>query len=72
MSIPKESKAIASFSLYDALSNRAITNEPPEQAMKNADLQKSKLILVNAIFDNSLEEFSVDLHPEEELAQKMF
>ena len=67
----KESKPIATFSLYDALKNRANMKEPPEHAAKNADLQMPTPIFVNEIFDNSLEEFSVDLHPEEELAKKV-
>ena len=64
-------KPISGFSLYDALKNRANMNKPPEHAVKNADLQMPTPIFVNEIFDNSLEEFSVDLHPEEELAKKV-
>merc|ERR1719350_324646 len=68
VSAPKEPKPTAGFSLYDALRKRANMKEPPEQVVKNADLQRPKQIFVNEVFDNSLEEFSVDLHPEEELA----
>ena len=68
VSAPKEPKTMAGFSLYDALRSRANMKEPPEQVVKNADLQRPKQIFVNEVFDNSLEEFSVDLHPEEELA----
>jgi len=69
VSAPK-SKPIAGFSLYDTLKNRANMNEPPEHVVKNADLQMPTRIFVNEIFDNGFEEFSVDLHPEEELAKK--
>merc|ERR1719435_172334 len=70
VSAPKEPKTIAGFSLYDALRSRANMKEPPEQVVKNADLQRPTPILDNDIFNNSIGDFSVDLHPEEELAKK--
>ena len=72
LSNPKESKPVAAFSLYDALKSHANINEPLEHVVMNAALQRPKQIFVNEIFYNSLDEFSVDLHPEEELANMVF
>merc|ERR1719350_386140 len=70
VSAPKEPKPMAGFSLYDALRSGANMKEPPEQLVKNADLQRPTPILDNDIFNNSIGDFSVGLHPEEELAKK--